>query len=151
NLLGSVFTDTFSLINWLAFSPDGAVLASVSKDHTVKLWQPDTGHLERTFDNIHSDEVRGLAFSPDGGMLGTASRDHTAKIIDLSSGEVYYSLEHPDTLNGIAISPDGTNIATAVWNGQIYLWDAESAMQRFVLTGHTNIAQEVTFASDGRL
>ncbi|HUF54704.1 MAG TPA: TIR domain-containing protein [Dehalococcoidia bacterium] len=59
----------------VAYSPDGAILASAGDDHTVRLWdvatrqpigEPLTGHEER---------VNSVAFSPDGAILASAGGD----------------------------------------------------------------------------
>jgi WD40 repeat protein len=59
-------------VNALAFSPDGALLASASGDGTVKLWEWTSGRELRTLAG-HDRAVNGLAFSPDGRTLVSAS------------------------------------------------------------------------------
>ena len=71
----------------IAFSPDGATLASASKDKTVKLWNLQGEELQ-SFQG-HSDAVMSVAFSPDGATLASASDDKTVKLwnvdLDLDS------------------------------------------------------------------
>ena len=63
----------------LAFSLDGNILASGSKDSTIKLWDITTGELLNTLET-HSDSVRSLAFAADGNKLVSGSEDGTIKI-----------------------------------------------------------------------
>jgi WD40 repeat protein len=46
--LGAPLLGHEALITWVAFSPDGAFLASSSQDGTVRIWDPRTGEALRT-------------------------------------------------------------------------------------------------------
>jgi hypothetical protein len=63
----------------VAFSPDGALLATTSEDTSVRLWNPATGDHVRTL-NGHTRAVHGVAFSPDGTLLATAGNDTTVRL-----------------------------------------------------------------------
>src|SRR5207249_279724 len=54
------------------FSPDGKLLASAGKDHTIKIWDPITGTLLKTLTEF-STPVQTLSFSPDGRMLAAVA------------------------------------------------------------------------------
>ena len=69
-------------VSEVSFSPDGQMLASASRDNTVKLWAPQTGEEINTLTG-HTDWVWGVSFSPDGQMLASASRDNTVKLWNL--------------------------------------------------------------------
>src|SRR5262249_34867897 len=71
----------------VAFSPDGALLATACADGNARLWRADTGALVRTLRG-HTDDVTSVAFSPDGRLLVTASRDHDARIWDVAPGRL---------------------------------------------------------------
>jgi len=72
-----------SLVNSVAFSPDGRLLASGSSDKTIKLWDVATGSEVRTLKG-HTHYVLSVAFSPDGRLLASGSWDDTIKLWDVS-------------------------------------------------------------------
>src|SRR5258705_323267 len=101
------------LVQAVAPSPDGGLLASASSDKTIKLWDPHTGEHLRTLEG-HSSWVTSVAFSPDGGLLASGSDDKTIKLWDPHTGEHLRTLEgHSYGVKSVAFSPDGGLLASA--------------------------------------
>ncbi|WP_255603262.1 serine/threonine protein kinase [Oscillochloris sp. ZM17-4] len=114
-------------ISALAFSPDGAILASGAQDeNTVILWDVATGQELRRLDG-HTGWIRSLAFSPDGAALASGSTDTTVRLWDVARGQPLGVLEgHTDFLGNLAFSPDGSTLASASRDGTLRLWDVAS-------------------------
>jgi WD40 repeat protein len=75
-----------ALVTSVAFSPDGRLIASGSKDKTIKLWDVKTGEEIRTLKG-HSSWVNSVTFSPDGRLIASGSEDKTIKLWDVKTGE----------------------------------------------------------------
>jgi WD40 repeat protein len=68
----------------VAVTPDGKRAVSASEDHTLKLWDLETGRALLSLEG-HSDVVNGVAVTPDGKRAVSASEDHTLKVWDLEA------------------------------------------------------------------
>lgn len=72
------------LIEALALSPDGHLLASGGRDRKIKIWDLSRGD-ELAVLVGHGGRVRSLAFSPDGSLLASAADDGTVRIWAVST------------------------------------------------------------------
>jgi WD40 repeat protein len=97
----------------LRFSPDGALLASTSRDGDVFVWEVATGAIREDL-ALHADVVTDVAFGADGTALYTAS-DGALLVWDLA-GDRRFITRHgeaaPDLVAHEAVgNPSGTIVA----------------------------------------
>jgi TIR domain/WD domain, G-beta repeat len=135
----------------VAFSSDGALLASSSGDKTVKLWNP-TNHQEIATLNGHDIWVRSVAFSSDGTLLASAGgADQTVRLWNPRSAEPITTLRgHDEEVWSVAFSPDGTVLASGSTDGTVRLWELETYRKISTLSG-AGLVRSVAFSPDGEL
>lgn len=107
----------------LAFTPDGRLLISGSRDCTIKFYEMPEANETRTLKG-HGGWIRSLAVSPDGKVLVSAADDNSIKFWDIATARVFRTLKpHGGPVRGVTFSPDGLRLATAGWDRLIKIWE----------------------------
>jgi hypothetical protein len=133
----------------VAFSLDGARIATGSYDATAKVWDARTGTPLLEVKG-HTGQVWSVAFSPDGTRIVTGSEDQTAIVWDARAGTRLFDLKgHTGPVRSVAFSPDDTRIVTGSSDRTAKVWDARTGKLQLDLKGHTGYVWRVAFSPDG--
>jgi serine/threonine protein kinase/WD40 repeat protein len=152
----------------IAFSPDGTLLAAASADHSIYLWNVETGTLVRRLEG-HNDWAVRVAFTPDGQTListsgnflltalpipsfGTA--DTSVRAWDVATGEqirIFGSEDdgHNAPVMSLAISPDGINAVTGDADGTIIVWNIATGEEIRRMESPGDWISSLAFTPDG--
>ena len=138
-------------INDIAFSPDGAHVATGSVDGKIKLWDAITGE-ELSAPSGQMGAVYSVAFSTDGTRLITSSEDGTARIWDIAPSHEFFTVSTRNQPgNGqLAFNADGLLLAASGENETIKLWDMRSGVETLTLPRSTSLPKDLAFTPDGK-
>ena len=138
-------------VSAVAFSPDNQLLASGSRDKTIRLWDPHTGQHKATFIG-HQDAVYSVAFSPNGQKLASGGEDETIRLWDVITGDLLLTFAgHAGGVSNVMYSSDGEMLASHGWDGTIHLWDSNTGEFLRSLTGHTGDIYSIAYSPDGTI
>jgi WD40 repeat protein len=139
-------------VNAVVFQWDGkrsSLLASGSKDGTVKVWSPDKG--EELFTLAVRSEVLSVAFNPSGDRLASAAKKGTISIWDIARRKELLTLEgHMEPVQCVVFSHDGKRLASSSWDGSVIVWDADTGHEVHRFTRHKGAVHAVGFSPDGK-
>jgi WD40 repeat protein len=145
-----IFTGHEGGIKSVAVMPDGRHAISASQDHTLRVWDLDTGQELRILAG-HAGTVNGVAVSPDGRQALSASDDRTLRLWDVDAGqEVRVLPGHGGRVHGVAFMPDGRRAVSASGDQTLRMWDLETGRELCRLRGHRHTVTAVAITPDGR-
>lgn len=101
-------------VETVCFSPNGKQVASGSADHTIRIWDKESGMSISTPLIGHESSVISICYSPDGKYLVSGSYDGNIRIWDM---QVYKQLGEPikgheGGINSVRFSPDGKSFVS---------------------------------------
>jgi WD40 repeat protein/tRNA A-37 threonylcarbamoyl transferase component Bud32 len=134
----------------VAYSPDGALIATSSWDRTVKVWDATTLDLMQSLAG-HQDWVLNVAFSPEGQRIASAGADGAVKLWELDGGRQPCTLRgHTQPVTCVAFTPDGRCLASTSSDQTIKLWDPAADPEAITWRGAGGPIARIAYFPDGR-
>jgi RNA polymerase sigma factor (sigma-70 family) len=135
----------------LAFSPEGASIATGDESGRIQLWDVATGEELLTL-RLGETPIRGIAFSPDGMTLAATNVASGVQLWDLGGGRALGALgagSYPLALHP-CFSPDGTLMAFGTPSGEVIIWDRAQGQQRAKARVAPHASLAMAFAPDSQ-
>ena len=134
-------------IAFLAFSPDGTRLATITTKGMAALWDATDG---RQVFARQLDEIAFLAFSPDSPRLATITTKGMAALWDAMDGRQVLARQLAGRPLDLVFSTDAPLVATSAMTGTVDVWNLASG-QRVRSLEHDTEVGKVIFHPSGRL
>ncbi|MFX1507393.1 MAG: hypothetical protein ACFFDC_15025, partial [Promethearchaeota archaeon] len=137
------------IVNDVAFSPDGKILASCSAgETTIRLWNVTDETPIRTL-NGHTASVSSLDFSPDGTLLASGSGDNTTRVWNVVQGVELQALsKHTKSVNTLSFSATGETLISGGDDPEVLLWDLLTLTSIPYYSDHNGSINSVDISSD---
>lgn len=134
----------------VAFSADGAAIASGSYENSVKVWETASGKERFTLLG-HAGPVWAVAFSPDGAILASGGTDRSIRLWDLAGGVPAGVMEgHTGDVNALAWTPDGATLVSSGSDGTVRVWDRATRSERSNWKVHEGPVWALALSPDGQ-
>ncbi|KAJ7246869.1 WD40-repeat-containing domain protein [Mycena haematopus] len=131
----------------LVFSPNGKQIVSGSKDHTVRVWDAETGTELICIQTNY--QVHTVAFSPDGCQI--MSGGEGIHLWDSQTGSLNNGPLGDVMVLSAAFSPNGKWLASCgFYRKEVQLRDSTTGTLVGTFEGHTDRVNSVIFSPDGK-
>lgn len=140
-------------VNTVAVTPDGTKIISGSSDHTIKVWDLNTGTEILTLIG-HTSPVNAVTITPDGTRVISGASDNTVRVWSLATGtQVLRFNGHSLPVIALAITPDSKKVVSVsiAKHNSIKVWDLETGKEKLTLKGNRNIVRTVATTSNNRI
>lgn len=147
----------------VAFSPDGAKLASVGGDGSLKVWSVGDNLSLSLLVKFDGQVVPGsstgfaplstVAFGPDGRFVVAAGADGVVRVWDVQLKTEARGLRaHTDWVTSVAVSPDGRFVASvsAEKDNTLRVFEMPTLESVSASGGHVRAVNAVAFSPNGR-
>lgn len=143
--------DAQGAVNAVAFSPDGAYVATASVASGLQRWRLSDGALLDSLPH-HGEPLRAVAIAPDGKTLLSGGESGDLFIWDVATKRCVDTLQQDSRVTALAFAPDGRRFVSADKEGKILWWDmTQRRVYRLYLAPGPDVSVRfLQFSADGQ-
>lgn len=154
--LDAGLTGAAAAVRSLAWSPDGAILATSHGDGQIRLWDADLGRLIRQWAPF-AQPTFAMAFSPDGSQLAaageTVNNPGSIAVFSMADGARVHEFTnlHDAQVQTLAFSADGRVLFTGGREGVAMATSLDDGGRARIAVPNAGAVQIITVSPTGRL
>ncbi|KAL8825038.1 MAG: hypothetical protein Q9191_004659 [Dirinaria sp. TL-2023a] len=135
----------------IELSPNGRLLASISNDVAIRVWDVSERKGLGKFGG-HSDPNQTIAFSPDTTRAVSVSiKSKILQVWDVINAKCLHTLQgHHAEIFSFDISRNSMFVASGSRDTTVRIWELSHGRCLHILKGHTGLIQEVLFSQSNR-
>lgn len=137
----------------LAFHPVWNSVVSACEDGTIKVWDAESGELERTL-RAHTRSVTSVDFGAASGYLASSSGDLSVKVWDPTNSyaNIRTLMGHDHTVSSVRfVPPQDALLVSASRDRTVRVWQLDTGYCIRVIRGHSDWVRALAPSFDGQL
>ncbi|EKX46891.1 hypothetical protein GUITHDRAFT_152238, partial [Guillardia theta CCMP2712] len=141
-------------VSELRWRQDGKMLACLSLNNTVRVWEVETGECRQVIAfTAEEGWIRSLAWRPDGKKaLACVDGEGSVMLRDVGTKSLFVELMgHDDLVEEVSWRPDGTMLASGSHDETVRVWEVATGSCCQVLAGHSKCVESVSWGPDGNM
>jgi WD40 repeat protein len=134
----------------VAFSPDGAKLATCAADKFIKVFHLPDGKFLKSFEG-HTHHVLDVAWKFDGKLLASAGADNVIKVWDYEKGEQVRTFgQSSKQITRLVFKGKTSDIVTCNGDQTVNFWNVDSGGAGMTIGGSNDFLYAVGISADGK-
>ncbi|MEM8865487.1 MAG: serine/threonine-protein kinase [Planctomycetota bacterium] len=132
----------------VAWSHDGASIATVGSDAVVRVWDASTLRERQSLPG-HKGPIYGVRFSPTDNRLATAGWSGDVRLWDTDTGQQVTTFTgYESDAWAVAFCADGQTLLASGQDGTSRIWDIASGTTLEILGGHMSAVHDISVDSE---
>ena len=154
-----ILSKSDDIINTVAFSGNGKLMAYGSASGTISIWYSKSREHKLTIYAYPKHRISTISFSPSGDLLASGGYDKTVRLWNVQTGQLVRSLKS-DSVHSVSFSLDGKKVVSGSnapvgsgnnlhAGGSVNVWDVNSGRLIWKIESE-DIINSVAFSPDSK-